>query len=64
MLKVTIESTTKKDKEYLPYLIDALCYGLSEEMSIPIVCSKWNGHSGGDDAHFELQDKKIKVVVK
>lgn len=66
MFKVTIEATTKQDKALLPYLRDHLCYGLEDDSALEVNCKEWKekgSHSGGDDAYFGLQNKKVKVII-
>ena len=64
MLKVTIESTSKKDNELIPFLLMVLCYGITDEQCLELDCPQWSGHSGGSDAYDILTDKKVKVVTK
>jgi hypothetical protein len=64
MFKITIEATTKKDKELIPLLLDHLCYSITGESGINLDCPEWSGHSGGDDAYFELIDREVRVLVK
>lgn len=64
MIKITIEATTKKDKEKLEYMRDTLCYHLNDEFSLKLRCKSWEGYSGGDDAYFGLMDTVVKVEKK
>jgi hypothetical protein len=64
MIKITIEATGRdNDPELLNLMRDHLCYALTDEMDIKLRCKDWDGHSGGDDAYFGLQDKIVKVEV-
>lgn len=65
MFKITIEATTKKERELLPEMFSTVCYGITDDMDIQLTKStKWNGHSGGDDAYFGLSGSKVEVKVK
>ena len=63
MIKITIEASPE-DEELIPLMLDHLCYSITNEMSIKLICDKWKGHSGGDDAYFGLQGKQVCVVTK
>ena len=64
MFKITIEATDKEDKELIPLLLDHLCYSITDDSLLDLDCKEWSGHSGGDDAYFCLEDKKVMVLVK
>ena len=65
MFKITIEATTEKDKELLPELFSTVCYGITDDMGIKLSKkTKWDGHSGGDDAFFGLLNKTVEVMIK
>ena len=66
MFKITVEATTDEDRELMTEILCHLCYGLTDEMDINLKTKgfEWDGHSGGDDAYFGLQDKDVCVELK
>lgn len=64
MIQIEISGTRGEKRELLELMFSTLCYAITQDQSLNLKDTKWNGHSGGDDAYFGLSDKNVKVVIK
>ena len=65
MIEISIKIIDEKDEcgDLEDLILSHVCYSITDESGIKLICPQWDGHSGGDDAYFGLMDRKVKVKV-